>query len=238
MFRLVRPEDFNGKEGTLLAKLISEFIGTYLLVVTVGFNVLTGSTAAAFSIAACLMCMIYSLGGVSGAHFNPAVTFSIWLSGRNQISVMDALYYVLTQLVAGACAGLTYVSVMQRSFPLAPGAGYNWFGVFIAETIFTAVLCFVVLSVATTQEKKAPEFVGLAIGSCVTVGGFAIGGISGGSLNPAVSFGVDAANLVKGGSFMNSLVYTALELGGAAGATGLFYLTQPDEYKKLPSKTD
>jgi glycerol uptake facilitator-like aquaporin len=50
------------------------------------------------------------------------------------------------------------------------------------------LLCFVVLSVATTMSPSKDMF-GLAIGACVTVGGFAIGGVSGGSLNPAVSVG-------------------------------------------------
>ncbi len=49
--------------------MVSEFLGTFFLVLTVGLNVLTGSLAAALSIGAALMCMIYALGSVSGAHF-------------------------------------------------------------------------------------------------------------------------------------------------------------------------
>merc|ERR1719321_1407873 len=78
---------------------ISEFIGTFFLVFTVGLNVLGGSPAAALSIAASLMCMIYALGGVSGAHFNPAVTLAILLSGRKKIpgGVLEAAGYMFTQ---------------------------------------------------------------------------------------------------------------------------------------------
>jgi aquaporin Z len=233
LFRFVRPEDFGGQAKTQTAKLLSEFIGTYMLVVTVGFNVLTGSAAAAFSIAAALMCMIYALGDVSGAHFNPAVTFSLWLSGRDQITWKDALEYVVAQLLGGIAASFTYATVMGKAFPLGPVAGYNWFSAALGEVIFTAVLCFVVLSVASVPKKPAPEFIGLAIGSCVTVGGFAVGGISGGSLNPAVSVALDLANAGKSHMMIgSSLAYTLFELTGAGLATAAFYTVQPDLYAK------
>merc|ERR1719499_702789 len=87
----------------------------------------------------------------------------------------------------------------------------------VAEAIFTAILCVVVLACACSEKTKAKQMFGLAIGSCITVGGFAIGNISGGSLNPAVSFGIAAANVLNGGLFFKALIYTVLELvGGVA----------------------
>ena len=77
LFRLIRAEDFGGVALTLNTKLIAEAVGTFMLTLTVGFNVLTASAAGAYSIGACLMCMIYALGNVSGAHFNPAVTLAV-----------------------------------------------------------------------------------------------------------------------------------------------------------------
>ena len=62
-----------GVTPSMAKKCVSEFIGTYFLILTVGLNVLMKSPAGALSIAASLMCMIYALGGVSGANFNPAV---------------------------------------------------------------------------------------------------------------------------------------------------------------------
>merc|ERR1719284_1001135 len=85
MFLVVRPEEYDkdyNRPRSLASKLVSEFIGTYMLVLTVGLNVLGKSPAGAFSIAAALMCMIYSLGDVSGAHFNPAVTLAILVYGE------------------------------------------------------------------------------------------------------------------------------------------------------------
>ena len=80
-----------------------------------------------------------------------------------------------------------------------------------AEILYTFVLCFVVLNVATlsgqhlTNGGKAKQIYGLAIGFCIVVGGYAIGAVSGGSLNPAVSFALDTSNAIKGGSFMNCI---------------------------------
>jgi len=241
-FRLVQPNDFYAQGQSpfspMQSKLAAEFIGTYMLVVTVGFNVLTGSAAAAYSIAASLMCMIYAVGSVSGGHLNPAVTLAILFSGRNKISATDALYYMVAQILGGIAASMTYVSVMQRSFHLGPVGAHSWSDAGIAEVIFTFVLCFVVLSVATVQNPSK-DFFGLAIGACVTVGGFAIGGVSGGSLNPAVSIGIDVGDAVKGGKFGNSLIYSVFEVVGAALAAGAFYATRPVEYNKatpLPVK--
>jgi len=233
LYRVVRPEEYSpGAVTTLGAKCCSEFLGTFFLVLTVGLNVLGKSPAGAWSIAASLMCMIYALGGVSGAHFNPAVTLAIFLSGRDKVAGASEMgAYMVAQILAGICAGGVYVGIYKgESFPLAPGAGYGYFEAGMAEIVFTFVLCFVVLSVATTKSPSKDMF-GLAIGSCVTVGGNAIGGISGGSLNPAVSFGIDVASVHLNGMW-NCLIYSGYEFLGAAVAAGIFYATRPEEYAK------
>jgi len=233
LFRVVRPEEFgDAPENKLPAKLTSEFLGTYMLVLTVGLNVLAQSPAAAFSIAASLMCMIYALGDVSGAHFNPAVTVAILCSGRNKIDAKEAGAYIGAQLVGGILAAFTYALMRHGdTFALSPGAGYNYAQAAVAEIVFTFVLCFVVLCVATT-EKPLKNMFGLAIGSCVTVGGFAIGGVSGGSLNPAVSVGISASHILNHGDFYNCILYSIFEVMGGALAAGIFRVTFPTEYEK------
>eukprot|EP00747_Dinoflagellata_sp_TGD_P126002 gnl/TRDRNA2_/TRDRNA2_174230_c4_seq5.p1 gnl/TRDRNA2_/TRDRNA2_174230_c4~~gnl/TRDRNA2_/TRDRNA2_174230_c4_seq5.p1 ORF type:complete len:457 (-),score=111.66 gnl/TRDRNA2_/TRDRNA2_174230_c4_seq5:107-1477(-) len=246
LFRVCRPEDFdeavteqniNDYKYQLATKLCSEFLGTYFLVLTVGLNVIGGSPAGAYSIAAALMCMIYALGSCSGAHFNPAVTVAIVATMRDIISIQDAVAYIAVQLVGGIAAAFTYVAMENgKSFPLGPGANYGWAAAGVAEVVFTFVLCFVVLSVATTK-KALSEFFGFAIGSCVTVGGYAIGAVSGGSLNPAVSVGIATGALKDHASeFWHCAVYTVFELIGAGIAVGIFMVCHEAEYATEPEK--
>lgn len=233
LFRIVRPDEFEGSpDYPLSTKLVSEFIGTFFLVLTVGLNVLGQSPAPVWSIAASLMCMIYALGSCSGAHFNPAVTIAIYFSGRNLIELKEACAYIGVQILGGVCAAYTYAAMHHgATFPLAPGKAFNFAHAAVAEIIFTFVLCFVVLCVATVKEPSKDMF-GLAIASCVTAGGYAIGAVSGGSLNPAVSFGISSSNIINQGSFYNCLVYSAYECIGAGLAAGIFKVTHPGEYAK------
>merc|ERR1719181_584787 len=129
---------------------------------------------------------------------------------------------------------MTYM-VMEngKTFGLGPQGSYKIAQACCAELVFTFVLCFVVLCVATTKAGLS-EFFGLAIGMCVTVGGYAIGGVSGGSLNPAVSVAISTSHLKNngGGVFMNCAIYSAVEIVAGALAAGIFMLTQKAEYEK------
>merc|ERR1711981_600376 len=116
-----------------------------------------------------------------------------------------------------------------KTFALKPESS-NWSQAIIAELVFTFVLAFVVLSVATVQNALSQYF-GFAIGMCVTVGGCAIGKVSGGSLNPAVSIGISSSHIIGGGGFWPCLIYTAVELAAGAAAAGVFKATQPSEYE-------
>jgi aquaporin Z len=240
-FKIVRPEEGSSDdppvEYGLASKLVSEFLGTFFLVLTVGLNVLAESKAAAFSIAASLMVMINSTGDVSGGHYNPAVTVAILVGGRDKIDVQKACLYIPTQIVGAIAAAFVYAAVHHgETFALGPVGAHNWFGVAFAEIIFTFVLTFVVLCVATVKSPPAPEFIGFIIGSCVTVGGFAIGKVSGGSLNPAVSFGIASAQILNGGLFFKALIYSAFEIIGGVMAAIVFRVVYPDEYSGLDNK--
>ena len=156
LFKVVRPEDFGG-EKSQATELVSEFLGTYMLVLTVGLNVLGSSKAAAFSIAASLTSMIYALGDVSGAHFNPAVTMAIFASGRcPELTPAKAGTYAGVQIAGGIAAALTYAFIYQgRTFGLGPVGTSTWAAVSVAEIVFTFVLAYVVLSVAVSERTKA-----------------------------------------------------------------------------------
>ncbi|CAJ1393494.1 unnamed protein product [Effrenium voratum] len=247
-FRLLRGEEFaqdateeslEKHETGLLMCCAAELLGTFMLVFTVGMNLVATSPSVAFSAAAALMCMIYSLGNISGAHLNPAVTLAVTLRGK--CSYGKAACYVLAQLLGGIFAGLSYAafhgvsSNNRKSIQLAFGKHYDIWQASFAELLFTMILAYVVLAVATTEKPaewktKQNFYFGLAIGSCVTAGGFAAGAISGGELNPAVAVGIYLANVVNPGRlgigpFVNLVCFSLFQLLGGAFAAGLFRLT-------------
>jgi len=259
-FKALRPGDFaapvlptpegeseKAKEGAETepekpqdeAKLLSEVLGTYMLVLTVGLNVLGKSPAGAYSIAAALMCMIYATGDISGAHFNPAVSLAIFLTKKDEnFGIMTMGKYMMAQFMGGILAAFTYAIIYRgTTFGLPPKNMYSWAEVAIAEIVFTFVLCYVVLCVAVDDKTKSKDMYGLAIGACVTVGGFAIGKVSGGSLNPAVSVGIETAHLLDGGLFYKTLGYCVLECIGAGLAAGVMKVTHAEEVEEDGSKT-
>ena len=237
MFQIIRPEETDPENDAprnykIGSKMVAEFLGTYILVLTVGLNVLGGSTAPAFSIAAALMCMIFALGSVSGAHFNPAVTIAIVMSGRGCCTSQHGEQYIALQIAGGVLGAFSYTFLEGgKTFPLNPGAGHSWFEACAAETIYTFFLCFIVLCVATVKDPPTSHYFGLVIGACVTVGGYAIGALSGGSLNPAVSIGISTSHILGGGNFWHCLVYSVFEILGGLIAVGVFRVTHPGEYE-------
>lgn len=147
--------------------------------------------------------VIYSMGRVSGAHINPAVTLALWATKRFPSG--DTGAYLVAQLIGGAVgsfliaasAGLDAVTIggLGATAPF-PGIGYSQ--AILAEAIGTFVLVLVIMGIAV--DKKAPTgFAGLIIG--LTVGGVitTIGNITGSSLNPARTFGPYLADTLLGG---------------------------------------
>jgi len=218
---------------------ISEFVGTFFLVLTIGYNVLQRTALAPISIGAMLMAMIFATGRVSGGHFNPAVTLGVLLRGK--VDSLTATAHVGSQLLGGLLAGCVYTQVLGASFTIGPGLGYAMTEAMVVEILFTAALVFVVLSVATTQQDEGNWYYGLAIGFTVMASAFAIGPISGCSLNPAVTFGVMISHLLHTGhmSLYILLLYTFANLLGALLAYLLFYIVRSVENEgvvmKVPS---
>lgn len=222
------------------AKLLCEFFGVFWLTMSAGLIVSGGAKVSAFAIAAVLATIVYNFGPVSGAHVNPAVTAAILVSGRNKISGSDALQYIGWQLSGGVVGGAAFTLISGgKSFPLAPAAGANLFGVWAAEIIFTFVLCLTVLACATAAKINADMF-GFLIGMCVTVGGFSASAMSGGCLNPAVGLGFFTTDGFQKGFSTDGLgywsQYAAAELVGASAAGGAFISTYVSEYDALKAK--
>jgi len=183
------------------ARMLSEFVGTFWLCLTFGLSVILLSTAAAWSVGAALLSMVYALGNVSGGHFNPAVTAAVCMSGRDKCSRGDVLCYWMAQLFGGVMAGslMRYMHnegpTRTRQFDLVGlSSGYYWGTIATMEIFFTFLLAYTVLAVATCSESSITAtrprqnfYFAVAIGFAMCVGVIAAGPISGGYLNPAAA---------------------------------------------------
>ena len=204
------------------ARLLTEFVGTFVFLSVIALSGPAGSLAP-LVIGLALAAMVYMGGHVSGAHYNPAVTFGLFLRGVITPSTMG-LYWV-TQLVAGMLAFWFAFLLTGHSGGIHPGAGVYWYTAVAAELVFTAALVLVVLNVAATKETAGNSYYGLAIGFTVAAGAFSVGPISGAAFNPAVAFGATAgAALFEHGSWSDLWIYLAGPLLGAAIGAGIHAL--------------
>lgn len=208
-----------------MKRYVIEFIGTFFLVLTVG---LTGNPIA---IGAVLATMVYMGGYISGAHYNPAVTFALLL--QKKISGRHAGVYVLVQLLAGLAAAATFQLVEGHRFVVRPGMGVDFGVALLLEIIFTFALVSVVLHTAASAKTKGNDYYGLAIGAVLLVAAFAAGPISGGAFNPAVGLGPDIYNwgwLTN--NISNFWLYIVGPLAGGALASAVFSFTTANEAGK------
>jgi aquaporin Z len=209
-------------------KYVTEFVGTFFLVLTIGLSVLGGTPMAPLAIGASLMVMVYMGGHVSGAHYNPAVTLAVFLRGK--IQARDVVPYMVAQVVGALGAAAVVYLVLGRTFAPAPGQGVSALNALIIEVLYTTALCLVVLHSATAPQTTGNSFYGLAIGFTVTAAAFAGGPISGGAFNPAVGTGpILTAALLGGGSFANLWLYLVGPFAGGVCAATLYRVQQPSQ---------
>ncbi len=96
----------------------------------------------------------------------------------------------------------------------------------VVEFLFTFALAYVVLNVATARGTDGNSFYGLAIGFTVTVGAFAVGGLSGGAFNPAVALGASVLGIFK---WSHNWIYVVAPILGGCVAAATFLYVQPAE---------
>ncbi|HSW89478.1 MAG TPA: aquaporin [Patescibacteria group bacterium] len=196
------------------SKYLAEFIGTFFLVTVVAF---TGNPLA---IGAVLMTMVYVFGHVSGAHFNPAVTFAFWL--KKKMTGKESLYYVLSQFLGALVAGIFY-SVNTRSLFLPePALHVSFLWAVVIEAIFTFLLVNTILHTAADKRVKGNQYFGLAIGAALFIGATIGGPISGGVFNPAVGIAPWLLSTQTIGSNLSVLfIYLCGPLLGALAASAI-----------------
>jgi aquaporin Z len=209
-------------------KYLTEFLGTFFLVLTIGLCVLGGTPMAPLAIGAVLMVMVYMGGHVSGGHYNPAVSLAVLLRGK--LAARDAVPYVAMQILGAIAGALTVYGVLGQTFAPAPAEGASPVGALLVEVLYTTALCLVVLHSATAPQTTGNSFYGLAIGFTVAAAAFAGGPVSGGAFNPAVGIGpVVVAALLGGGSMADLWLYLVGPFVGGGLAAGLYRMQQPAE---------
>lgn len=206
--------------NTVMKKLVAEFVGTFALVFCgTGAIIIDQESHGAvthvgisMTFGLIVMCMIYALGNISGAHLNPAVSIAFVIAKR--FPAGQLLPYVFSQL-AGAVAASLVLSVL---FPgnallgatLPAGSAMQSF---VLELLLAFFLMLVVIHVATGSKEQG-MFAGLAIGSVVMLEAMFAGPICGASMNPARSF----APAIVSGHLENLWVYLIATPAGAVAA--------------------
>ena len=225
---------------SLTEQAVAEVIGTLALVfigagsVVVGVSALgAGLLGVALAHALVLAVMVTALGHISGGHFNPAVTISVWVAGK--IQTARAGVYILAQLVgAVAGAGLLRLVMDERiwrdSLPSAPLGATVLTGIttsrgILLEGILTFFLVFTVFAVAVDDRGAFKAVAGLPIGLVLGFDILVGGNLTGASMNPARSFGP----ALVGGTWTDFWVYiTGPVVGGlvAASVYSFFFLRE------------
>jgi MIP family channel proteins len=215
-------------QNHLPAKLLAEFIGTFAFVfigagaaAVVGTGAgLNGISAIAFAHGLTIMVFAFAYGGVSGAHFNPAVTVGV-LAAR-AMTLGEAVGYIISQLVAGIAAAFLLRAVLgsvatglgrpelaqgvalgTTTLTITPGAG------FVIEALLAFFLVIAVLS--TAVAGRAGNLAPLAIGMTLTFNIIMGGALTGAPFNPARALGP----MVATGDFTDVWLYMLAPIVGA-----------------------
>lgn len=191
-----------------MQKYTAEFLGTFMLVFlgTGAVTIAAGSTLTiglAFGLA--ITVSAYAFGGISGGHFNPAVTTAMLINRR--ISGKDALWYVVAQVL-----GATAASAIMKLFVSGLGLATNQLGqtdfpkisaglAFLVEALVTFLFLLVILNVTSDRHGNG-DFAGVTIGVTLAFLIIVALNLTGGSLNPARSFG---PAVFAGGSALSHL---------------------------------
>jgi aquaporin Z len=205
-----------------MKKYVTEFIGTFFLVLTVVQAVNNGASAlAALPIGLILVALVYAGGPISGGHFNPAVTVAMRMRGA--LDRIDFPYYILAQLLGSALAALIGVFLLGCGRPLDINLQDNDNALcsVLAEFLGTFVLTFVYLNGTAPRAGEANSFYGLAAGFALAAMIITLGGISGGAFNPAVALG---AAISGNFAWSEGWIYLLGNLLGAAAAATVYQI--------------
>ena len=199
---------------------LAEIIGTFALVFcgtgAIVINSITDGSVTHMGIAitfgAIVMSLIYSLGEVSGAHINPAVTIAFWIAGRFKASLV--LPYIAAQTIGAFLASYTLLWLFPETATLGETLPHGAvMQSFILEFILTYLLMLVIIQVATGSKEQG-LMAGIAIGTVVMLEALFAGPISGASMNPIRSLAPAVAN----GNTQHLWIYLTAPILGAVSS--------------------
>ena len=227
------------------AAIVAEAIGTFLFFFVGAGAVVVASHAAAgggglvgvaLAHGLVLAVLVSAFGSISGGHFNPAVTFAIWVNGG--IATARAAMYWAAQLVGALAAGFALRGLFAESMwgptnigsPALAG-GFSPVAGIIIEAVLTMVLVFTVFG--TAVDRRAPRIGGTAIGLAVAADILLGGPITGAAMNPARWFGP----AVAAGALQNWYVWWIGPLLGAGIAALIYryFLAETEELEVTPA---
>jgi aquaporin Z len=176
-----------------MKSLVAEFLGAFALVFAgtgaIVIDAVSGGAVThvgvALTFGLVVLAMIYTLGDISGAHFNPAVTLGFWLARR--FPGRQVTPYIVSQVLGALAASL----LLRFLFPENPTLGATLPAgsasqSFVLEIVLTAMLMFVILGVSTGAREKGIT-AGIAIGAVIALEALFAAPVCGASMNPARS---------------------------------------------------
>ena len=204
----------------MIKKYLSEFMGTFILVfcgtgaaiVNKEMSGVISHAGVAITFGLVVMVIIYTLGSISGAHINPAVTIAFTIA--RTFSVRQVLPYIVSQLTGAISASL----LLKFLFPLSSTLGATLpagsvMQSFVVEFFLTLFLMFVVIRASTGSKEKGIH-AAVIIGAIVLLEAMFAGPVSGPSMNPARSF----APAIASGHLEHLWLYIVAPVVGAAAA--------------------
>jgi aquaporin NIP len=208
------------------------FAGTGAIVINASSNGAITHIGIALTFGLVVLAMIYTVGDISGAHLNPAVTIGFWAARR--MPGRDVLPYVASQTVGAVLASL----LLRLLFPESKLLGATMPAgseaqSFILEIVLTFFLMLTILNVSTGAKEKGIT-AGIAVGAVIAFEALFAGPISGASMNPARSF----APALVSGHFEHLWIYlVAPTIGACAGMIACRCVREKGCCAKLKTET-
>jgi MIP family channel proteins len=223
----------------MIRSAFAEYIGTLLLVLAgtaaavalnlelPNLNPILGAALIGLTFGLTLTALIGAIGHISGAHFNPAVSLGLAISGAFPLKAVP--FYLVAQVVGAFSAsevirtifGPESINKAVLGMPI-PAPGTTYFHLFLTELVITFLLVFVVIGASSDSRAQKPA-AGMSIGAALAVAIIIGGPISGGSANPASALGP----MLAVGMYPNAWVYILAPLVGGALAALCYKIIAP-----------